>query len=124
MDRHSSTSFYDSVTAWDSALPAAPALPMYLILVSGGMTGAMFRLAPGASRLGRAPDNVFLLYERSISRSHALFDVDPDGEAWLSDLGSTNGTFVDGETVREIELHDGDTLRVGTTALVYRRGED
>ena len=50
-----STSFFDSATASDLALPATPRLPMYLILVSGGMTGSMFRLSPGENRLGRAP---------------------------------------------------------------------
>ncbi len=121
MDRACSTSLFDSVTAWDGAPKASPALPMYLILVSGGMTGAMFRLMPGASRLGRAPDNVFLLYERSISRSHALFDVDPDGEAWLSDLGSTNGTFVNGVLLEghvPVRLSDGDRVRLGTSSVL------
>ena len=121
MDRHCSTSFYDSVTASDIALPASPALPMYLILVSGGMTGSMFRLTPGANRLGRAPDNTFPLHERSISRHHALFEVDPDGEVWLSDLGSTNGTFVNGLRLDghvPVRLRDGDRVRLGTSAVV------
>ena len=61
--------------------------------------------------------------DAALSRDHFLIEVQPP-RCELRDLGSTNGTFVDGETVRETELHDGDTLRVGSTALVYRRGED
>ena len=60
MDRRCSTSFYDSATVSDIALPSAPRLPMYLILVSGGMTGSMFRLSPGENRLGRARENDLL----------------------------------------------------------------
>ena len=121
MDRRCSTSFFDSATASDLALPAAPALPMYLILVSGGMTGSMFRLTPGANRLGRAQDNTFPLHERSISRHHALFEVDPDGEVWLSDLGSTNGTFLNGPLLDghvPVRLRDGDRVRLGTSCVV------
>ena len=121
MERQCSTSFYDSVTASDLALPAAPALPTYLILVSGGVTGSMFRLTPGAVRLGRAPGNTFPLHERSISRHHALFEVDPDDEVWLSDLGSTNGTFVNGLLLEgrvPVQLHDGDRIRLGSSAVV------
>ena len=121
MDRRCSTSLFDSATASDLALPSTPPLPMYLILVSGGMTGSMFRLEPGENRLGRAQDNAILLHERSISRHHALFTVDRDGEAWLSDLGSTNGTFLNGPLLdghEPVRLRDGDRIRLGTSCVV------
>ena len=94
---------------------------MYPILVSGGMTGSMFRLSPGENRLGRARENTILLHERSISRHHALFPVDPDGEVWLSDLGSTNGTFLNGPPLdghEPVRLRDGDRVRLGTSCVV------
>jgi two-component system, cell cycle response regulator len=127
MDRRCSTSFLDSATASDLALPSSPRLPMYLILVRGGMTGSMFRLSPGENRLGRAHENAILLHERSISRHHALFEVDADGDGdvdgdvWLSDLGSTNGTFLNGPPLdahAPVRLRDGDRVRLGASCVV------
>ena len=68
-------------------------LPMYLIMVNGGIPGAMLRLTAEGTRLGRAVDNTYPLPEGSVSRHHALFTVDPQGVVRLSDLASINGTF-------------------------------
>jgi pSer/pThr/pTyr-binding forkhead associated (FHA) protein len=86
--------------------------------------GATYLLSKPVNVLGRGADTDVRIDDPGISRRHAEVLLHADGRASVRDLGSTNGTFVDEQTVREIELHDGDTLRVGTTALVYRRGED
>src|SRR5947209_20092136 len=77
-------------------LPANSQLPMYLIMVSGGIPGAMLRLSADGTRLGRAADNTFPLSEATVSRHHARFGVDPQGIVRLIDLASTNGTFLNG----------------------------
>ena len=45
-----------------------------------------------------------------------------DGAATLTDLGSTNGTEVNGHSVQTAALDDGDRITIGTTVLVFRRG--
>jgi adenylate cyclase len=45
-----------------------------------------------------------------------------DGEATLTDLGSTNGTEVNGHAVQTVALDDGDRITIGTTVLVFHRG--
>lgn len=96
-------------------------LPMYFIVLSGGIPGAMLRIFPGGTRLGRASDNNVQLPDSSVSRRHALLKVDADGKARLTDLGSTNGTFVNGQKVpmrSTIVLQDGDRLRFGSNVMV------
>lgn len=66
--------------------------------------------------IGRTPDNALVLDDGSVSRRHASLMHGPEG--WtLKDLGSTNGTFVNGVRVREALLQDGDRVRVGGVIL-------
>lgn len=60
-------------------------------------------------RLGRAPDNNFVLDAPSVSRYHAVLSYEDGNQPVITDLGSTNGTFVNGEPVtepRQITSHD------------------
>src|SRR4051794_38073297 len=80
MDEEGASSLCDFVprSASGTSRPDSP-LPMYLIMVHGGIPGAMLRLSAGGTRLGRALDNTYPLAEGSVSRYHALFAVDPQG---------------------------------------------
>jgi hypothetical protein len=80
---------------------------------SGDADRRQFRLADGLNRIGRARSNEIQIEEPSISSSHC--------ELWLMkerllvrDLGSTNGTFVNGRPITESEISDGDVLTLGT----------
>ena len=55
-----------------------------------------------------------------VSRHHAELRVE-DGEVVLVDLGSTNGTFVNGQPVRRVVMTDGTQVTLGRTTLVFRR---
>jgi len=71
--------------------------------------------------IGKDPSNdVVLTTDATVSRLHAVIERFPSG--WcLRDLGSRNGTFVNGERIlSERVLHAGDEIRVGGTRLVYR----
>jgi hypothetical protein len=68
------------------------------------------------SRIGRSEESEIVLLDPSVSRAHAVVEVD-GGQAILRDLGSTNGTFVNGRRVEAESLHDGDELRFGNTRL-------
>ena len=70
--------------------------------------------------LGRGTDSDLLLVDPGVSRHHAEIRVE-DGEVVLVDLGSTNGTFVNGQPVRRVPLTDGTRVTLGRTTLVFRR---
>ena len=64
-------------------------------------------------RLGAHPDNEVLVDEPSTSSFHCLLVRRADGRLWVRDLGSTNGTWLDGNRVSEAEVQPGSTLRLG-----------
>ncbi len=69
-------------------------------------------------RIGRRADCDLSLPSQSVSGNHAKI-VDEDGELWLYDLGSTNGTFVNGERVHDrVALQDGDAVQFA--AIVFQ----
>jgi hypothetical protein len=68
--------------------------------------------------VGRSPSTDFKLYDRSVSRRH--FEVQwLGGEYILRDVGSSNGTFVNGQRVRLVHLQHGDVIRAGLTELEF-----
>jgi pSer/pThr/pTyr-binding forkhead associated (FHA) protein len=82
--------------------------------------GRSFPLADGVNVIGREPSAAVWLDSGSVSRRHATIAV-TDGEARLEDVGSKNGTQVNGAPVRgRVTLRDGDHLVVGKVALTYR----
>src|SRR5699024_725047 len=82
-------------------------------------SGRTFRLQRGSNLLGRGQDAAFRLPDTGVSRQHA--DVRFDGrEALLSDLGSTNGTTVNGGPIQDWQLADGDVIRVGHSEITVR----
>jgi len=68
-------------------------------------------------RIGRAPDNDLVLRDGRASRHHARIDG-RRGSLVLSDLASTNGSFVNDRRVASIALGEGDRIRIGTTTLL------
>ncbi len=71
-----------------------------------------YQLRPGKTLVGRSPECDLLIDDVSISRRHAEFEVSDDGCA-LKDLGSRNGTYLNGVVVTRVELDDGDTVTLG-----------
>ena len=71
--------------------------------------------------VGRGAEADLRINDPGISRRHAEFRVD-GREVRVVDLGSTNGTLVDGHKVRETTLRNGATVRLGNTDLVVRTG--
>lgn len=94
--------------------------PSYLIMVSGGMTGTMFQLSDKGTSLGRSADNSVQLHDGTVSRHHAKLSLDVAGVAWLTDLGSTNGTFVNRQRItphKSVIVTDGDRIQLGSTVV-------
>ena len=87
-----------------------------LIVTEGPDTGSEYDLDPQAERLtvGRDPSSEIPLNDTSVSRRHFNLVRTPHG--WqVVDLGSRNQTLLNGKTVREALLNDGDLLRAGDT---------
>ena len=73
-------------------------------------------------RIGRAPDNDLVLGDGRVSRHHGRI-AGRLGTLVYTDLGSTNGSRVNGEAVIEVVLGPGDRILVGDTTLEVRLGE-
>ncbi len=69
--------------------------------------------------IGRDPDVELPLADGSISREHIRIDRAPDGRYLLSDLGSTNGTLVNGERVTAHILSEGDKIFLGASVVKF-----
>jgi hypothetical protein len=104
------------------APPAAPVAPVpareSAVLE---VDGRRVPLTRAVTVLGRAGEVDVPLDDAGVSRRHAEVHA-VDGRYRVVDLGSTNGTFVDGERVATGELRDGSTITVGRSRLVFRLG--
>jgi hypothetical protein len=116
-----------------SAVVAAPAGPATaaprtgetdtsrrLELVTGSETGRIVRLNPPSLVIGRGTDADLRLPDTGVSRRHAQLHIRDNVE--LVDLGSTNGTSVNGQRIARVTLADGDRITVGATNMVFRQG--
>ena len=86
-------------------------------------TRVTFRLPPGSVKtIGRSPGAEFIVDAALVSRLHCQLTATADA-LQVKDLGSTNGTFVNGKRVKTAELREGDRLSVGRLELVVSRSE-
>jgi pSer/pThr/pTyr-binding forkhead associated (FHA) protein len=76
-------------------------------------------LSIGSTVIGRGDQANLRLPDVGISRRHARIDFD-GGQVVLTDLGSTNGTSVNGQRVSAVALNPGDMVQLGTTTLTFR----
>jgi pSer/pThr/pTyr-binding forkhead associated (FHA) protein len=134
---HESTTL---MPAWQPPPPTPPAIPDAAIM--GGPTQPVLRATPGAGpqaeltiesgpdaghtyratenalRMGRSPDNDLILRDPATSGHHAR--VERRGEQfWIVDLGSTNGTLVNGDPIQEKELKHDDRITIGQNAVHF-----
>lgn len=70
--------------------------------------------------IGRNPDAEICLDDPTVSRPHAELVCGPFGRWWIHDLGSTNGTKIEGERIRKRMLHHRDQVKVGDFILEFR----
>ena len=71
--------------------------------------------------IGRLPDCQVILTDKGVSRRHAQLKRQ-EGSWTITDLGSTNGTQLNGQTIQSRELGDGDRITIGTTVIEFREG--
>jgi hypothetical protein len=81
--------------------------------------GRSYPLSIGSTVIGRGDQANLRLPDVGISRRHARLDYD-GAQVVLTDLGSTNGTTVNGQRVSAVALNPGDMIQLGTTTLTFR----
>jgi pSer/pThr/pTyr-binding forkhead associated (FHA) protein len=92
-----------------------------LVVLSEGFTGLSHELKADKISVGRIEDNAFQIAEASVSSHHC--EIIKQGEDFLiRDLGSTNGTFIDGEKISEAILKPGHLLRLGQVEVRLETG--
>jgi len=111
--------------------PKVPTLPAprpggrsyVLRFISGKYQGGEFPIAVDKQILiGRSSDLDMVLVEDMVSRKHARIAMQTD-QIWIEDLGSTNGTFVNGEKIKRARLKEGDRVLIGTSILKLIAGD-
>ncbi|MEV5881973.1 FHA domain-containing protein [Streptomyces sp. NPDC052020] len=99
--------------------PEAPDAPAQLHVVAGPDAGGVHLLHGGQIHIGRSADADVPLDDPDVSRMHCAVTVTADGRVTVADLGSTNGTALDGARVgdRPVRFAPGALLRIGESAL-------
>lgn len=90
-----------------------------LVVLEGPDKGKIFPLDQETMVLGRKSTNEIYLNDSNVSRSHAKL-VCHDDHCLLMDLGSTNGTIVNGKAINEKKLANEDIIEVGITTLMFK----
>ncbi|MGP3634958.1 FHA domain-containing protein [Streptomyces sp. 24-1644] len=103
---------------------ADDAVPAQLHVIAGPDAGGVHLLHGGQIRIGRSADADVPLDDPDVSRLHCAVTVSEDGRVSVTDLGSTNGTSLDGADVhdRPVRLNPGALLRLGESRLRLTSG--
>ncbi len=99
-------------------IASGTAFAALLTFESGPFAGRMVALPSQMVNFGRAPDNDVVVGDPATSGHHGRIEV-RGGYFWVSDLGSTNGTLVNGEPVIEKQLSDGDLIAIGQNTMRF-----
>jgi dipeptidyl aminopeptidase/acylaminoacyl peptidase len=99
-------------------IAAGAGYPAKLTFESGPFAGRIVALPNQMVTVGRAPENDVVVSDPATSGRHGRIEV-RGGAFWISDLGSTNGTLVNGEPVIEKQLGDGDLIAIGQNTIRF-----
>lgn len=88
-----------------------------LVVLTGSKIGETVDIGSGLT-VGRGGDADFAIPDDGVSRIHLRIERKPNGDVYMIDADSRNGTFVNGERVTETLLHDGDKIYLGTRAIL------
>ncbi|WP_280359048.1 FHA domain-containing protein [Nocardia otitidiscaviarum] len=98
------------------------ALPPVRARASEGPVARADRLPAGGLTIGRTPDNQIVVNDPLASRKHARLIAGNQGGLTIEDLGSANGTFVNGRRQQQAELRERDIVTIGNVDFVVKEG--
>ncbi len=90
-----------------------------LNIIEGPQKGMGYLFPKGNLTIGRAPEADLTIEDDKISRKHAVIEAFSRDQIFISDLASTNGTFINGMRVRSLKLKDGDEIKVGRSVMKF-----
>ena len=90
-----------------------------LLVKRGPNAGSTFLLDRDSTNAGRDPQSDVFLDDITVSRKHAVIERRADGSWFVRDVGSLNGTYVNGEQVDETKLATGDEVQIGKFKLTF-----
>jgi pSer/pThr/pTyr-binding forkhead associated (FHA) protein len=90
-----------------------------LLVKRGPNAGSTFLLEQDSTNAGRDPQSDVFLDDITVSRKHAVIERRADGSWFVRDVGSLNGTYVNGEQVDETKLATGDEVQIGKFKLTF-----
>jgi hypothetical protein len=93
-----------------------------LIGVSGSFRNRRFEIPTGRSTVGRSSTNNIVVDSDSVSMVHARL-LQKDGEWWVLNLLSTNGTYVNQRKITDSKLRDGDRLHFGDAEFIFQNSK-
>ncbi|HXQ96044.1 MAG TPA: FhaA domain-containing protein [Candidatus Acidoferrales bacterium] len=102
-------------------IPVARVPYATLLVKSPGVAPRDYPVRDASVRIGRDQDNDLVLLDSRVSRRHGLLSARQGGLVY-TDLGSTNGSFVNAGRVREVALGPGDVLRLGDSTVTIAQG--
>jgi predicted Zn finger-like uncharacterized protein len=106
----------------ESNLPQLAPLPTHrrysLAVIMGANAGQIYTVTKPRTVLGRGTESDIQLQDSEVSRKHAMLEIRGD-EAMVVDMGSTNGTYVDGVRVQKASIFSNQEFSLGTTTLMF-----
>jgi len=97
-----------------------PPIVGWFVAMSGNQKGEDFRLHDGKNTVGSGSDSQVALRDNTVSSQHASVRYE-DGKFLLTDLDSSNGTFLNDRKVVREELKDNDEIRFGEVVVKFKR---
>ncbi|MEA3078254.1 MAG: hypothetical protein QOF60_3162 [Actinomycetota bacterium] len=94
----------------------------WFVVLRGRRKGRDFRIEKEVSVMGRDGTCDYVIEDESVSRQHARVRLE-GGKYVLFDLGSGNGTYLNGEKIQRAELQDGDVVKVGDSLVLFKEAK-
>jgi hypothetical protein len=102
-----------------AAPPPGSALRAFLLVRTEGAPQVRFDLGDALISIGRASDNDVIVDDPEVSRHHCQLKLQ-HGAYSFADLGSRNGSWINGQLVTEVALGPGDSIRIGSTEIEFQ----
>lgn len=89
-----------------------------VVVTRGANAGSRFAVGAGTTTIGRHPDSTIFLDDVTVSRRHAEI-IARDSGYLLSDVGSLNGTYLNGVRIEQAAMAEGDQIQIGKYKMVF-----